>query len=274
MTLTCAVVQPPPDWNAAALHGDLSPLSAALCQAIAIAAGATLAVQRFATEREALDALAAGGADLALGVTPNAADEAGGRVRFGATIFRDAIGIATNGPVASLDHRRLCLLDGTLAAAYAAAALARQGLRPLYFSFQEQGEMESGFRSGRCEAVAGALSALPGAPWPDRLAEIPAVLATRPDRPRLAAIADMTVAALLQAERTGLTQANIATAADNGDPDRRTLLGSDPSVGAALGLPGNWAVRVVAGVGNYGEILARTLPALASAPRPLAAPLR
>ena len=73
------------------------------------------------------------------------------------------------------------------------------------------------------------------------------------------AIVDWTVHALVQAEASGVTQANVAAMRDSADPAVQRLLGIDLAAGRALGLEHDWAARVIAAVGNYGEIYARTV---------------
>jgi general L-amino acid transport system substrate-binding protein len=70
-----------------------------------------------------------------------------------------------------------------------------------------------------------------------------------------------TIFALIDAEELGVTSANAAAMRSSRDPDIAALLGGSPGGGAALGLPEDWAYRVIAALGNYGEIFARDLGA-------------
>ena len=65
----------------------------------------------------------------------------------------------------------------------------------------------------------------------------------------------------MQAEESGVTQANVEAMrkrADS-DPALRFLLGGSREIGSALGLDNDWVVRVIAATGNYGEIYERDL---------------
>ena len=73
------------DWDKAALHGDLSVFAAAFCKAVAIAATGkvdALILHRFATERDAMNALGADQIALAAGVTSDIDDVASGKAGF------------------------------------------------------------------------------------------------------------------------------------------------------------------------------------------------
>jgi general L-amino acid transport system substrate-binding protein len=66
--------------------------------------------------------------------------------------------------------------------------------------------------------------------------------------------------AQIAAEQHGLTQANIERAvAESHDPRVRRLSAGDGSYGKALHIRGDWVVRAIAAVGNYGEMFERNL---------------
>jgi general L-amino acid transport system substrate-binding protein len=64
----------------------------------------------------------------------------------------------------------------------------------------------------------------------------------------------------VQAEASGVTQANVKAQLASEDPVVQRLLGVDWATSRALGLPAkDWAAQVIAAVGNYGEIYERTV---------------
>ncbi|ODN70325.1 amino acid ABC transporter substrate-binding protein [Methylobrevis pamukkalensis] len=65
--------------------------------------------------------------------------------------------------------------------------------------------------------------------------------------------------ALLNAEEMGITQANVEEMKTSENPNIKRLLGVDGDFGASVGLSADWAVKVIKGVGNYGEIFARNV---------------
>ncbi|MBK5957138.1 amino acid ABC transporter substrate-binding protein [Rhodoplanes elegans] len=65
--------------------------------------------------------------------------------------------------------------------------------------------------------------------------------------------------AMLNAEEFGITKANVDEQVKSDNPEIKRLLGTEGNFGEALGLTKDWAVRIVKGVGNYGEVFERTI---------------
>ena len=65
-----------------------------------------------------------------------------------------------------------------------------------------------------------------------------------------------TLNALIAAEEYGVTSANVRelAAAPTANPEINRMLGTEGELGAMLGLSQDWAVNVIAAVGNYGEV--------------------
>jgi len=63
----------------------------------------------------------------------------------------------------------------------------------------------------------------------------------------------------VQAEEAGVTQANVAAMTKSDDITVARLLGTQRGYGQYLGLDDAWAARVIAAVGNYGELFERDL---------------
>lgn len=64
--------------------------------------------------------------------------------------------------------------------------------------------------------------------------------------------------ALVNAEEMGITRENVARlAAESRDPAIRRFLGLEGEIGAKMGLANDWTQKVIAAVGNYGEIYDR-----------------
>jgi general L-amino acid transport system substrate-binding protein len=67
--------------------------------------------------------------------------------------------------------------------------------------------------------------------------------------------------AMIEAEEQGITRANAAEMRASQDPNIQRLLGVTPGFGKALGLPEDWAFKIISQVGNYGESFDRNLGA-------------
>lgn len=130
--------------------------------------------------------------------------------------------------------------------------------------------VEDAFFSGRCDAYSNDSTPLIGmrlkaerpddyALLPERLSKEPTALAIRKGDEQFYDVVRWAVFALMEAEEMGVTSANAAELAAKGPPPIKRLLGSEPGLGKALGLDERWAMRMIAAVGNYGEIFERNL---------------
>lgn len=63
----------------------------------------------------------------------------------------------------------------------------------------------------------------------------------------------------VQAEELGITRANVASFETSADPSVKRFLGLEPGITDGFGLDARWTARVIAQVGNYGEIFDRNL---------------
>ena len=66
---------------------------------------------------------------------------------------------------------------------------------------------------------------------------------------------------MITAEELGVTSANVAelAAAAGDNPEINRLLATEGELGAMLGLSSDWAVKVIAAGGNYGESFERNI---------------
>ena len=277
-TVGCGVVSETPEYNKEDLHGGLDALGLEICKAIAVAAlgdAAHMKPESFPAEHEALLALQKGGIDVLVGATPSASGVWAYGVQFGPPVFYDAQGVMVHREsgihtLADLAHRTVCFIDGTETVEVLESALRARGIAYSPYPFQEEGEMDAALVVGHCDSVSADLSRLAekragfharGADFvmlPEMLTLEPVAPAYRQGDPQWGAIIDWTVYALVQAEASGVTQANVAAMRDSADPTVQRLLGIDPAAGRALGLEHDWAARMIAAVGNYGEIYERT----------------
>jgi general L-amino acid transport system substrate-binding protein len=141
--------------------------------------------------------------------------------------------------------------------------------------FEKQEEVNAAYDSGRCDAFTSDQSQLyavrlvmanPGdhVVLPEIISKEPFGAVVRQGDSQWADVVRWTHYALLNAEEYGITQANVdemvKTAAT---PELKRILGTeaDTKVGTDLGLTNDWVVRIIKGVGNYGEIFDRNLGA-------------
>ena len=131
--------------------------------------------------------------------------------------------------------------------------------------------MDAAFATGNCGALAGdrtrlagtrALLAQHGKPTrllTETISKDPLAAAVREDDPQWATIVTWVMEALVQAEESGVTRANVESMRTSDDPVLRHLLGASHEIGSGLGLRDDWVVRVIEATGNYGDIYERDL---------------
>ena len=276
--LNCGTVQTADDWNGEDIHGNLSALGTAICQAVAVAILGTpdgLTVQSFPAEPEALAALKASSVQLAIGVSPSASTAIQYGVAFGPPVFYDSqrMMVARQSGIADLPGLRdqlICALDMTPPERTLRDEMTARGITYALMAHSEQGELDAAVAVRRCVASTAMETRLAQSRanfhartsdfifLPERFALSPVVSAYRYGDQTFGLIVDWTVNALIEAEALGITQQNVSDAAKRGDMRAEQLMGHDFATAQALGLARDWAARVIAVTGNYGEIYQRT----------------
>jgi general L-amino acid transport system substrate-binding protein len=215
--------------------------------------------------------------DLIVGVTPDATSMWHWKIRFGPPVFYDGQGFLIRKDLsihtlADLAHHNVCVIDGTDNEKDLLARTVARGIAINPMPFQEEGEMDDGLAVRHCDAISAYVSRLAQvkARYPKQLGSdviLPDLLTLSPIAPayrqgdaQWGMIVDWTVYALIQAEASGVTQANVASRRASEDPVVQRLLGVDWATSRALGLGvHDWAAQVIAVMGNYGEIYDRTV---------------
>jgi general L-amino acid transport system substrate-binding protein len=277
--IACGIVAIEPEHDKEDLHFGLEDLDRAICQAIAVASLGPKARADFTaydSELAAFNGVQRSEVDVVVGVTPGPTAAWAHNSRFGPPVFFDAQGIMVERSkgiisLAGLADRLVCVIDGTETQQVLDAAMRARGIGYHQFPFQEEGEMDAALVIDYCAAVSADLSQLAdkraafhdrGGDFvilPETLSLDPVAPAYRDGDPQWAAIVDWTLYALVQAEASGITAADVGTRRNDADPTVKRLLGTDFAAGRALGLDHDWAVQVIAAVGNYGQIYNRTV---------------
>jgi general L-amino acid transport system substrate-binding protein len=136
--------------------------------------------------------------------------------------------------------------------------------------FEKQADTVAAYDAGRCDAyttdASGLYSSRLGLTNPDDHIVLPEIISKEPLGPMVRqgdfqwfGIVKWVHFALLNAEELGITQANVDQMKSSENPDIRRLLGVEGEFGAGIGLGNDWAVNVIKGVGNYGEIFDRNV---------------
>ncbi len=275
--MECGTVLAADDCNGEDIHGNLSALEAEVCKAVAVAIlgdAERLTIQAFPAEPEALDALKAGTIQLAIGISPSASRATHFGIGFGPPIFFDAqrVMVSKQSGVTELTGLRdklVCALDMSPPERVLRDEMTARGIPYGLVAHSEQGEMDAALAVHKC-AGTGTESRLAQSRMnfragtddfiflPEQFGLNPIVPAYRYGDQKLALVIDWTVSALIEAEALEITQGNVAAAAERQDMRAEQLLGHNFATAQALGLAHDWAAKVIAATGNYGEIFQRT----------------
>ncbi|MDQ7832436.1 MAG: transporter substrate-binding domain-containing protein [Desulfovibrionaceae bacterium] len=174
--------------------------------------------------------------------------------------------------LAALDHARVAVIQGATHERNLEDVAEKTGLtfEPVPFTSWEKalealarGECR-GATGDRITLMAGRLYALDD---PTRYVILPEVHSKEPispvvrfDDPQWANLAQAVRAVLMAAEEYGFTRAS-AAGLDPDNVDARLLLERTDALSRQLGVEPGWAARIIAAVGNYGEMFERNLGA-------------
>jgi len=281
-SLPCGINTEEPEYSLEDAHGNHAAFDTDICKAVAVAVlgtNAKLTVVPFRVESEALKALQSG--QIAVLATAsvnylNTVPDSG--LGLSRPLFYDYQGFLVNRSMGitspkDLAGKKICFLSGTEIEMQLQAYMARGNIKWLPYTFSEEGEMEMALVTRNCAAVTADVSQLAyeraafkgmAANFeilPEVIAKDPLAVAYRAGDPQWAAIVNWLVEVLIQAEESGVTQANVAEKKKADDLVLRRLLGGQRGYGQYFGLDDDWAARVIEAAGNYGEIFERDLGA-------------
>ncbi|MEP7455780.1 amino acid ABC transporter substrate-binding protein [Phyllobacterium sp. SB3] len=194
---------------------------------------------------------------------------------FGPTIFYDGQGLLVNKSLgvtkgSDLDGATIGVQSGTTGELNIADFFRKSDHKFTPVTIEDSNEFLKALESGRVDALTQDASDLALRRTllknPDDYILLPERLSKEPLAPAIAAgddrwleIVNWTVNATIQAEEFGITKDNIDTFLTSEDPAIKRFLGTDPSLGEAIGLDPKFAYNIVKTLGNYGEIFERTI---------------
>lgn len=171
-----------------------------------------------------------------------------------------------------LDGAEICVQTGTTTELNLADYFRANGMEFQPVVFEGFEESLTAFFGGRCQVYTTDMSGLAAirsvdAPNPDDYVILPETISKEPLGPSVRrgdddwfAVAKWVLFALIQAEESGITSANVDELADTSeDPMIRRLLGMSGDMGERIGLDPEWGYNAIAQVGNYGEIFDRNV---------------
>jgi general L-amino acid transport system substrate-binding protein len=276
----CGVSEGIPGFSARNAAGRWVGLEADFCRAVAAATLGDGEKVKFlplkASER--FPALQSGAVDLlARNTTCTLGREAGLKVMFPGIIFYDGQAFmvpASSGirEIGRLDGAAICVEKGTTHQQYLADYFAAHGMRYRPLVIDSSTGVADALFAGRCAAYTSDASQLAAArlraPGGSRKYIIlPHLISREPIGPVVRrgdddwyTLVRWVLYALIAAEEAGVTSGNAAGLRDaSANPVLRRALGAGGGFGRSMGVDGDWALRAVRSVGNYGEIYDRNL---------------
>ena len=225
----------------------------------------------------ALPALLSGQIDLISAATLTFGREAAIGLVFPGIYFLDGQSLIVQKSIGAkriedLGKATVCVRKGTTSETAVANAFQRRGLAYQPLVIETLPDTVRAFKDGRCQAVAGVRSAL--AAWinhnPDessRFEILPGYISMEPMGPvvrqgddRWMALVRWVLYALIEAEEREISRSQVLAQRESAsDPIVHRFLVDSGPLGKPLGLRPDWVVKVIATVGNYGEMFDRNL---------------
>jgi general L-amino acid transport system substrate-binding protein len=279
--LRCGIDVEEAEYSTTDDHGSREAFDADLCRAVAVAVlgkDAQVRVTHYPDDSTAMKGLTNGEVEMVATLPDDFTHGVVTHLALTRPVLWDGVGfLAPQGsPVTrarQLSGKKICFLAETTVEESVRAWFTREHLGFVPFPFQEEGEMQAAFATGNCGALAGDRTRLAqnraaltrhGSRvrlLPVTISKDPLAAATREDDSQWAAIVSWVMEALIQAEESGVTRANLQAIRVHAasDPTLRFLFGGSHQIGPALGLDDDWVVHVIEATGNYGEIYERDL---------------
>jgi general L-amino acid transport system substrate-binding protein len=172
--------------------------------------------------------------------------------------------------VSELSGATICVESGTTTELNVADYFRTHNLKYELLAFQRVDESIQAYDAGRCDAYSTDHSSLSAQRLklkkPDDTVILADIISKEPLAPAVRSgdfqwsnIVRWTIYALLNAEELGISQKNLDEMKTSKNPEIRRLLGVDADLGQAMGLPPDWAYRIIKHIGNYGETFDRNV---------------
>ncbi|MGK7940815.1 MAG: amino acid ABC transporter substrate-binding protein [Crocosphaera sp.] len=277
--LICGVNGEVPGFSFVDENGQYSGLDVDICRAIAAALfdDPEKVEYRKLSAQERFPAVQSGEVDvLNRNTTWTISRDTTNGMEFAPTVFYDGQGIMVTKAsgvteIKGLAGKSICVLAGTTTEQNLADQMSKIGVTDYNpVTFEDADALYAAYQEGRCQGVTADRSQLVARrsilPNSNDHIVLDAVLSKEPLGPAVknndSAWFDTVkwiTYALIQAEEFGITQENLANFDDSKDPNIRRFLGLDDKLGEGMGLPNDFASRIVKHVGNYGEVYERNI---------------
>ncbi|MDQ4135855.1 MAG: amino acid ABC transporter substrate-binding protein, partial [Pseudomonadota bacterium] len=182
-------------------------------------------------------------------------------------MVRKKLGVAS---AKELNGASVCTQQGTTTELNLADFFRANNMKYEVVAFATADETFKAYESGRCDAfttdASGLYAERTKASAPDEHIVLPEIISKEPLGPAVrhgdnqwGDIVRWVHYAMLNAEELGVTKANVNEMLKSANPEIKRLLGTEGKFGEAVGLPNDWAVRIIRHVGNYGEVFEKNV---------------
>jgi general L-amino acid transport system substrate-binding protein len=276
-SLTCGVAPGVAGFAREDGHGRFTGLDVDICRAIAAAIFGSADKVRFVPAPSVSEFLRSKDIDVVSRRLTWSIEREGLGLLFGPVTFYDGQGFLVprarqiTSP-SELAAARICIVPGAITEFNLNAYFQSRNIAFTKVLLRTLDRVEGEFAAGRCDALTGDVSELGSVRslmnngdqfeiLAERISKEPMAQVVRQGDDQFFNILRWTVFAMIAAEESGVTSANVAdmTAGGSDDLDVKRLLGVIPGNGRALGLDEKWAYHVIRTVGNYGEVFERNV---------------
>jgi general L-amino acid transport system substrate-binding protein len=278
--LTCGVSQGLAGFSIPNDKGEWSGIDVDVCRAIAAAIFGDATKVRFTplTGKDRFPAIQSGEVDvLSRNTTWTQSRDTSLGLNFAPVVYYDGQGfmVRKSLKVASakeLNGASICTQSGTTTELNAADFFRSNNMKYEIVTFASNDEVIKAYESGRCDAFTTDASGLYAErvklSKPDDHIILPEIISKEPLAPAVRHGDDQwydlvkwSVYALLNAEELGVTSKNVEEQLKSTNPEVKRLLGVEGNFGEPMGVPKDWAYKIVKLVGNYGELFERNIGA-------------
>lgn len=279
--LRCGVSQGLPGFSNPDDKGNWTGIDVDYCRALAAAVLGDASKVRYTplSAKQRFTALQSGEIDvLSRNTTWTQTRDAKLGLNFAGVLYYDGQGFMVRKKLGLKSTKELggatvCINAGTTTELNAADYFRTNGMKFTTVVFEKSDEVIAAYDAGRCDVYTTDQSGLYAyRPKLKNSAEhmvLPEIISKEPLGPVVRQgddewfnIARWTLFALVGGEELGVTSANVdKLAGTSKNPEIRRFLGLEGTMGKNLGLPADWAHKIVKQVGNYGESFHRNLGA-------------
>ena len=277
--LICGVSGQLPGFSFVDEKGKYSGLDVDVCRAIAavIFDDPEKVEYRNLNAKERFTVLQAGEIDiLSRNTTYTVSRDSTTGLEFAPVIFYDSqsIMVKKNSGIKSLKDfagKSICVQTGTSTEQNLSDQMRKLGVKYTPVVFEDVNATFATYQEGRCQGVTADRSqlvskrtTLPNSDnnviLPEVMSKEPLAPAVKSGDPKWSDAVRWIIFAAIEAEDLGINSTNVdQIATSSTDPNIKRLLGKEGDLGKGLGLPNDYAARIVKKVGNYGEMYDRNI---------------